>query len=76
MSDFHPLKTYRDSQDPPLTQEGLAKQIGVGKSTVSRWEDGKRKIDDDLLPVVSEVTGISPSVLRPDLAKLFPQAAA
>lgn len=75
MSDSHPLKTYRETRMPPLTQEKLAKKIGVGKSTVSRWEDGTRKIDGDLVRKVSTITGIPASTLRPDLAKLFQQAA-
>jgi Transcriptional regulators len=69
--DSHPLTTYREAQEPKLTREELAEKIGVGKSTVSRWESGKRKIDDELLERVSEVTGIPASVLRPDLAKIF-----
>jgi transcriptional regulator with XRE-family HTH domain len=77
MNESHPLKSYRERQEPPLTQEDLAKMIGVGKSTISRWEDGKRKIDDELVGVVTEITGIPPAELRPDLAKLFaPEAAA
>lgn len=71
MPESHPLKSYRERQVPPLTQEDLAKLIGVGKSTISRWEDGKRKIDDELVGVVAEKTGIPPAELRPDLAKLF-----
>lgn len=64
----HPLVTYRKQHG--LTQKGLAAHLDVARETVARWETG-RKIDDDLLPKVSERTGISRSVLRPDLARLL-----
>ena len=65
------LKDYR--LDRGLTQDALAKELGVDPITVSRWETGARKIDDGLLPRVSEVTGIPKTELRPDLARLLEQ---
>lgn len=64
----HPLVTYRKQQR--LTQKGLAALLEVARETVARWETGRR-IDDDLLPRVSERTGITRSALRPDLAELL-----
>lgn len=76
MADSHPLKTYREQQDPPLTQEDLARLLGVTKATISRWESGSRKVDAEKLPEVSEKTGIAAPMLRPDLAELMkPEAA-
>ena len=69
----HPLKTYRDKRE--ITQEALGKELGVTDVTISRWETGARKIDDELLPMVSEKTGIPKSKLRPDLAELLSEAA-
>lgn len=69
---FHPLVIYRKRHD--LTQKGLAAQLDVARETVARWERG-RPIDTDLLPRVSERTGIPKHVLRPDLAKLMDEAA-
>jgi len=66
------LKAYRDERG--LTQEQLAGQLGVSSVTVSRWETGARKVDDDKLPLVSERTGIPPRDLRPDLAELLGSA--
>ena len=68
----HPLKTYRADRD--LTQDALAKELGVSSITVSRWETGARKIDTDLLPTVSEKTGIPKRKLRPDLSELLDEA--
>jgi transcriptional regulator with XRE-family HTH domain len=65
----HPLVAYRKQHG--LTQKGLARQLDVARETVARWEKGIRKVDDDLLPRVSERTGIPRNVLRPDLDKLL-----
>lgn len=64
----HPLVAYRKQHG--LTQKALAKHLDVARETIARWETG-RPIDDDLLPMVSERTGIARRVLRPDLAKLL-----
>lgn len=73
MDGTHPLRRYRE--DRGLTQDALAKELGVTSVSVSRWETGARKIDDDLLPRVSEKTGITKALLRPDLAALLEQGA-
>ena len=72
MDGTHPLKRYRDSRG--LTQDALAKELGVTSISVSRWETGARKIDDDLVVHVSEKTGIAAADLRPDLAILLREA--
>ncbi len=71
MQPNHPLKTYRLRQNPPLSQDQLAELLGVSKASVSRWETGERKPEETLIPVISEVTGIAPEKIRPDLANLF-----
>lgn len=71
MEEVHPLKSFRDSQQPPLTQERLGELLGVSKVSISRWETGERKPEPELLAGISEKTGIPPERLRPDLAELF-----
>lgn len=73
MAASHPLKTYREANG--LTQEALGKELGVTDVTISRWETGARRIDDDLLPKVAEKTGIPKTELRPDLVELLKEAA-
>jgi len=79
MEKNHPLSAYRKSQVPPLSEAELARKLGVGRPTVHRWENGTRKIDSSLVPMVSEITGIPAKELRPDLIeeheKLFGEAA-
>lgn len=67
MQGTHPLKSYREKQTPKLSQAALADRLGVARLTVIRWETGERKIDQSLLPGVSEKTGIPAKELRPDL---------
>jgi transcriptional regulator with XRE-family HTH domain len=73
MAESHPLKVWREANG--LTQEALGRELGVTDVTISRWETGVRRIDDDLLAKVSERTGIAKSELRPDLARLLKEAA-
>jgi transcriptional regulator with XRE-family HTH domain len=69
MQAISPLKTYRQSQTPKLSQEALAKKLGVTRLTVTRWESGSRKIDPGLVPLVAERTGIPAKELRPDIVE-------
>jgi len=71
MAHAHPLKTFRETQAPPLTQEQLAELLGVSRTTIARWETGTRKLGKDWLPKVAKKTGIAPAKLRPDLAELM-----
>lgn len=77
MADRHPLTVLKDFRDARgLTQAALGKELGgISDVTVSRWETGERRIDDDLLPRVAEFTGIPRNQLRPDLAALMSEAA-
>jgi DNA-binding transcriptional regulator YdaS (Cro superfamily) len=47
----------------------LAEKWGTSFATLSRIENGMQRIPENLLPVISEATGISPAELRPDLVK-------
>lgn len=64
----HPLREYRKERG--LTQAALGKELGVTGQTVWRWETGSRRIDDDLLTKVADLTKIPKLKLRPDLAEL------
>lgn len=67
MQGTHPLRAYRETQTPRLSQAGLAQKLGVARLTVLRWETGERKIDPSLIESVSTQTGIPAKELRPDL---------
>jgi transcriptional regulator with XRE-family HTH domain len=70
---MHPLTAYRKRQG--LTQNALAAQLGVARTTVARWETGARKIGAGLLPDIHQRTGIPVAELRPDLARLMREVA-
>lgn len=67
MEQSHPLKAFREGFDPPMSQEQLAKLVGVNRVSVTRWECGARKPAGSRLAKIKEVTGISPQKLRPDV---------
>lgn len=70
----HPLKAYRESQTPHLSQAALATELGVTRGAVARWETGARKIDTSKLHEICAKTGIPAKELRPDLAELMGEA--
>lgn len=51
------IRSYRRKTD--LTQEQLAERLGVSFQSVSRWENGLAYPDMELLPVLSEVFGVT-----------------
>ena len=50
-------------QQLELTQEELAKRLGVERSTVTKWEIGESKPRADVLVKLSKVLGCSVDVL-------------
>jgi transcriptional regulator with XRE-family HTH domain len=74
MAGNHPLRKFRLSQKPALTQEALGKELGVTGQTIWRWESGDRQIGRNQLVKITKRTGIPARQLRPDLAKYFEAA--
>lgn len=74
MAELSELKDFRKRNN--LSQGDLGERVGVSRMTVFRWEKGIRKIENEKVPLVAEITGISPGVLRPDLAALLSTEAA
>lgn len=56
------LQEYMWGQRPPLNGHKLARQLGIGTTTVYGWLNGV-KPDMALLPVVSQGTGIAMNTL-------------
>ena len=42
-----------------LTQVELAERLNVSQSTITSWENGNRRPDLDLLPVIAQIFGVS-----------------
>jgi transcriptional regulator with XRE-family HTH domain len=57
----HPLKRYRERRQ--LSQDELAKLLGVTKATISRWESGLRAPRRRDIPQLAAKTGLTPSEL-------------
>jgi transcriptional regulator with XRE-family HTH domain len=68
----NPLKAFREAKK--ISKADLARLLGVSRSIAHRWETGERKIGPDSLATVSEKTGISKKMLRPDLAEKLEDA--
>ncbi|MGH6875937.1 MAG: helix-turn-helix transcriptional regulator [Rhizomicrobium sp.] len=68
---IHPLRAYRLSQNPSLSQADLADRLGTTKPNLSRIESGKQGFSNRLLAKLVAETGISAERWCPDLAKLF-----
>lgn len=62
----HPLKKFRDERE--MTQEALARLIGVETMTVSRWERG-RMPRRAYWGTIHEKTGIDPAKLAAHYAE-------
>jgi transcriptional regulator with XRE-family HTH domain len=71
MPKLHPLTVYRRAQVPPLSKAELAARLRTSRASVTRWENGARKIAATLLPEIAALTGIPARALRPDLAELI-----
>jgi len=56
-------KIREERQKLSLTQEDLAKRLGVERSTVTKWETGESKPRADMLIKLSNVFGCSVDVL-------------
>ncbi|WP_446718226.1 helix-turn-helix domain-containing protein [Ensifer sp. OTU672] len=59
-----------------ISIEAAGELVGVSGVQWSRYETGKRRIPAENLQAISEVTGIPPHELRPDLAGLIGQPGA
>lgn len=53
----HPLATWREAQEPPLTQADLARTVGVTRWTINSIETGRRNASRDVIRKIIEATG-------------------
>lgn len=59
------MKLSEHLAQPKVTAVGIAAKLGVSHSTVIRW--AARRVPAERVRSVSEVTGIPPHELRPDV---------
>lgn len=53
----HPLTAYRNRTDPPKSKAEVARELGVNRATIMRWENGKRRPEPRFLPKIARLTG-------------------
>ncbi|GAB6721564.1 hypothetical protein BOVMAS33_14350 [Streptococcus uberis] len=53
------IKQLRNEHTPKLTQEELAKEIGVTKLTISRWENDETQIKPEKAKILADYFGVS-----------------
>ncbi len=54
---LNPIKTGRERLG--LTQEGLAKRLGVSQQAVTKWETGESRPRAEKLPEIARLLGCS-----------------
>lgn len=57
------LKTFRDEQEPPLSQAQAARRFGISQASWSRWERGQYRPNRDMAKALMKVTGVPLDVL-------------
>lgn len=60
------LAEYRKSVG--LSQAALSAKLGINRVSLAHWETGRRQVSVRYLCSISQLTGIDPRDLRPDLA--------
>jgi len=63
----NPVREYRLSCKRSLRKK--AREWGTSLATLSRIENGVQRVPENLLPKISEDTGVPRKILRPDLAE-------
>lgn len=53
------IKDLRTAQVPKMSQEKLGKLVGVGRTTVTMWENGSNEPDNATLIKLAEIFGVS-----------------
>lgn len=60
---------------PRYSQTGIAEQVGVDPTVVSRWETGQREPDLSKLAKIAAAIGVSPGVLLSDIDAVVEKSA-
>lgn len=61
---------YRRRQIAGLSQEALAKRVGMSRTSVTNIEKGRQQIPLHMLYAFADALGVEPAALLPDKKKL------
>jgi hypothetical protein len=61
--DVHPLRAWREAQQPRMTLDAAAAGVGTVRQTWYDWETGRRIPDRTYMP---RIYGFTQGVVRPD----------
>lgn len=65
---MHPLTKWRQKHPTGyMTLRQLSALIAVSEAEICRWENGLRRIPAERVYLISDLTGIPKSKLRPDI---------
>jgi len=61
---MHPIKAALRNQVPRMSQAQLARRLGIGEATISRWLNGKETPPENFFSMSADILGVSESSLR------------
>lgn len=70
VSGIEAVKRALQDSTPRRSLSWLSRELGLSRGATAHWD----KVPEDHIARVSELTGLHPRVIRPDLAELFTES--
>jgi transcriptional regulator with XRE-family HTH domain len=66
------IRRYRQRTGVGLSQEALAKRVGLSRTSITNVEKGRQQLPLHMLYVLADALGVEPVALLPDRKQLAP----